>query len=120
MMTGTGYARSQRGEEEKKEEGKEAQEAVPEQKRVEKKKVPPKGPPQVAMVDASHLGGFVNIYATDQIAGRLCSKVAKLILGGERVTVGNAERGLISRARDSVIRQWMGGLKNFSKGEPIY
>ena len=47
MMTGTGYARSQRGEEEKKEEGKETQEAVPEQKRVEKKKeekkkVPPK------------------------------------------------------------------------------
>ena len=44
-MTGTGYARSQRGEEEKKE-GKETQEAVPEQKRVEKKeekkKVPPK------------------------------------------------------------------------------
>src|SRR2546427_11294912 len=47
MMTGTGYARSQRGEEEKKEQGKEAKEAVPEQKRVEKKKeekkkVPPK------------------------------------------------------------------------------
>ena len=44
MMTGTGYARSQRSEEEK--EGKETQEAVPEQKRVEKKeekkKVPPK------------------------------------------------------------------------------
>src|SRR3989449_11632869 len=38
MMTGTGYARSQRGEEEKKEEGKETQEAVPEQKRGEKKK----------------------------------------------------------------------------------
>jgi len=72
MMTGTGYARSQRGEEEKKEEGKETQEAVPEQKRVEKKKkeekkVPPKGPPPVAMVDASRLGGFVNIDATDQI-----------------------------------------------------
>src|SRR5438876_10907446 len=107
MMTGTGYARSQRGEEEEKEEeGKVTQEeAVPEQKRPEKKeekkKVPPKGPPPVAMVDASHLGGMVNIDATDQIAGRLCSKVAKLILVGKRVTVVNAERALISGARNS-------------------
>src|SRR3989441_13313063 len=124
MMTGTGYARSQRGEEEKKEEGKETQEAVPEQKRVEKKKeekkVPPKGPPPVAMVDASRLGGFVNIDATDQIAGRLCSKVAKLILGGKRVTVVNAERALISGARNSVIRQWMERLEISSRENPIY
>ena len=47
MMTGTGYARSQRGEEEEKEEGKVTQEeAVPAPKRPEKKeekkKVPPK------------------------------------------------------------------------------
>ena len=125
MMTGTGYARSQRGEEEKKEEGKEAQEAVPEQKRVEKKKeekkkVPPKGPPPVAMVDASHLGVMVNIDATDQIAGRLCSKVAKLILGGKRVNVVNAERALISGARNSVIRQWMERLEISSRVNPIY
>src|SRR5881396_2571413 len=125
MMTGTGYARSQRGEEEKKEEGKEAQEAVPEQKRVEKKKeekkkVPPKGSPPVAMVDASHLGVMVNIDATDQIAGRLCSKVAKLILGGKRVTVVNAERALISGARNSVIRQWMERLEISSRVNPIY
>src|SRR5207253_4770479 len=47
MMTGTGYAKSQRGEEEEKEEGKVTQEeAVPAPKRPEKKeekkKVPPK------------------------------------------------------------------------------
>src|SRR2546425_9274149 len=76
MMTGTGYARSQRGEEEKKEEGKETQEAVPEQKRVEEKKkeeqkVPPKGTPPVAMDDANHLGGFVHIEANDQNAGKV-------------------------------------------------
>ena len=125
MMTGTGYAKSQRGEEEEKEEGKVTQEeAVPAPKRPEKKeekkKVPPKGPPPVAMVDASHLGGMVNIDATDQIAGRLCSKVAKLILVGKRVTVVNAERALISGARNSVIRQWMERLEIASRVNPIY
>src|SRR5205807_2248754 len=79
-------------------------------KRVEEKrekKLPTKAPPPVPMVDASRLGGVVNIDATDQIAGRLCSKVAKLILLGKRVTVVNADRALISGARNSVIRQWM-------------
>ncbi len=121
MMTGTGYARSQRGEEE--EEKKETQEAVPEQKRVEvkkEKKLPTKAPPPVPMVDASRLGGVVNIDATDQIAGRLCSKVAKLILLGKRVTVVNADRALISGARNSVIRQWMERLEISSRVNPIY
>src|SRR2546427_8002303 len=113
MMTGTGYARSQRGEEEKKEEGKEAEEAVPEQKRVEKKKVPPKGPPQVAMVDASHLGGGVNNDATDPIAGKLCSEGAKLNLRGEGVNRGEDEKGRLSRARESGLRQLIERGENF-------
>src|SRR2546428_13312281 len=117
MMTGTGYARSQRGEEEKKEEGKEAQEAVPEQKRVEKKKVPPKGPPQVAMVDASHLGGFVNIDATEQNAGGVRSKGAKLILRGEGVNRGKCERGALFRGGDKRIPRWCGEVEDFSTGE---
>ncbi len=121
MMKGTGFARSQRGEEEEK---KETPEAVPEQKRVEekkeeKKKAPPKGPPPVATV-ASDRGGMINIDATDQIAGRLCSKVAKQILIGKRVTVVNAERALISGARDSVIREWMQRLEIASRVNPIY
>src|SRR5712691_1960810 len=119
MMKGTGFARSQRGEEEK-----ETPEAVPEQKRVEeqkeeKKKAPPKGPPPVATVDLGDRGGMINIDATDQIAGRLCSKVAKQILIGKRVTVVNAERALISGARDSVIREWMQRLEIASRVNPI-
>src|SRR2546428_2849926 len=113
MMTGTGYARSQRGEEEKKEEGKETQEAVPEQKRVEKKKkeekkVPPKGPPPVAMVDASHLGGVLKIDATEPAARGLCAEGAKMILRGERGTGVDAEGALFSGGRNSGIPQWMG------------
>lgn len=46
------------------------------------------------------------IDATNSIAGRLCSKVAKLLLEGYRVVVVNPERALISGNRKSVIREW--------------
>ncbi|HUH82474.1 MAG TPA: uL13 family ribosomal protein, partial [Nitrososphaerales archaeon] len=56
----------------------------------------------------SGLSGEETVYidATDQIAGRLSSKVAKLILSGKRVVVVNAEKALISGSRTSVITQW--------------
>ena len=62
----------------------------------------------------------VYIDATDQIAGRLSSKVAKLILSGKRVVVVNAEKALISGSRTSVITQWMKRLELGSKVNPIY
>jgi large subunit ribosomal protein L13 len=62
----------------------------------------------------------VYIDATNQIAGRLSSKVAKLILSGKRVVVVNAERSLISGSRTSVINQWKERLELGSKVNPIY
>ncbi len=64
--------------------------------------------------------GTVYVDATNQIAGRLASKVAKLILAGRRVVVLNAEKALISGSRNSVITQWKTSLEISSKVNPIY
>jgi len=62
----------------------------------------------------------VYIDATNQIAGRLSSKIAKLVLSGKRVVVVNAEKALISGNRTSVINQWKERLELASKVNPIY
>jgi large subunit ribosomal protein L13 len=62
----------------------------------------------------------VYVDATNQIAGRLASKVAKQILSGKRVVVLNAEKSLISGSRISVIKQWKERLELSSKVNPIY
>jgi len=62
----------------------------------------------------------VYIDATNQIAGRLSSKIAKLVLSGKGVVVVNAEKALISGSRTSVINQWKERLELGSKVNPIY
>ena len=62
----------------------------------------------------------VYVDATNQIAGRLASKVAKLILSGRRVVVLNAEKSLISGSRNSVMTQWKERLELSSRVNPIY
>jgi len=62
----------------------------------------------------------IYIDATNQIAGRLSSKIAKLVLSGKRVVVVNAEKALISGSRTSVINQWKERLELGSKVNPIY
>jgi len=62
----------------------------------------------------------VYIDATNQIAGRLSSKIAKLTLSGKRVVVVNAEKALISGSRTSVINQWKERLELSSRVNPIY
>ena len=62
----------------------------------------------------------VYLDATNQIAGRLSSKIAKLILSGRRVVVVNAEKALISGSRTSVINQWKEKLELSSRVNPIY
>lgn len=64
--------------------------------------------------------GTVCIDATNQIAGRLSSKIAKLLLSGKRVVVVNAERALISGSRTSVVNQWKERLELSSRVNPIY
>ena len=58
--------------------------------------------------------------ATNQIAGRLSSRVAKLLLTGKRVTVVNSEKALISGSRNSVMTQWTKSLELSSRVNPIY
>ncbi|MDV3293520.1 MAG: 50S ribosomal protein L13 [Nitrososphaerales archaeon] len=62
----------------------------------------------------------IYVDAANQIAGRLASKVAKLILSGRRVVVLNAEKALISGSRNSVITQWKKSLELSSRVNPIY
>lgn len=62
----------------------------------------------------------VYVDATNQIAGRLSSKVAKLIISGRKVMVVNAEKALISGSRTSVVNQWKEKLEIASHVNPIY
>jgi len=48
----------------------------------------------------------VIVDATNHIAGRLCSYVAKLLLQGNKVVILNAEKSMLSGNRYSAIRQW--------------
>jgi large subunit ribosomal protein L13 len=68
------------------------------------------------------LSGEETIYvdATDQIAGRLSSKVAKVLLSGKRVVVVNSEKALVSGSRTSVVNQWKERLELASRVNPIY
>lgn len=62
----------------------------------------------------------IYVDATNQIAGRLSSKVAKLLLSGKMVTVVNAEKALISGSRSSVMTEWSKKLELASHVNPIY
>jgi large subunit ribosomal protein L13 len=64
--------------------------------------------------------GTVYLDATNQIAGRLASQVAKMVLSGKRVVVVNAEKALISGSRTSVVNEWKGKLELSSRVNPIY
>jgi large subunit ribosomal protein L13 len=62
----------------------------------------------------------VYVDATDLIAGRMSSRIAKLLLEGKRVVVVNAEKALVSGGRISVMRQWQERLELSSKVNPLY
>ena len=68
------------------------------------------------------MSGEATVYvdATSQIAGRLSSKAAKLLLEGKRVVIVNSEKALISGSRISVITQWKERLELSSRVNPIY
>lgn len=62
----------------------------------------------------------VYVDASGQIAGRLCSKVSKLILQGKRVVLANAEKALLSGRRTTLIEEWKSRLELSSRVNPIY
>lgn len=62
----------------------------------------------------------VYVDASEHIAGRLCSLVAKELLSGKRVIVLNAEKALVSGRSSSVFKQWQARLEIYSHVNPMY
>lgn len=60
----------------------------------------------------------IYVDASGQIAGRLCSKVAKLLLNGNSVTIVNAEKALFSGLRQTVMADYLARLKIASVVHP--
>ena len=56
-------------------------------------------------------GGPIVVDATDHIAGRLASNVAKMLLNGKRVSIINCENIMISGNRSSIIKEYRDFLK---------
>lgn len=69
---------------------------------------------------SSEENNTVYVDASNHIAGRLCSIVAKELLSGKRVVVLNAEKALVSGRSRSVFRQWQARLEIYSHVNPIY
>jgi large subunit ribosomal protein L13 len=59
-----------------------------------------------AVVEVKAEGNTIYVDASEQIAGRMCSIVARELLAGKRVVVLNAEKALVSGKTQSVFRQW--------------
>ena len=56
-------------------------------------------------------GSQIIVDGTDHIAGRLCSNVAKLLLQGNRVSVVNCDKIMISGKRKSIIEEYKAFLE---------
>lgn len=62
------------------------------------------------MAEQTH-GAPIVVDATDHIAGRLASNVAKLLLKGNRVSIVNCEKIMISGTRSNIIKEYRDFLK---------
>lgn len=62
----------------------------------------------------------VVVDGTNQIAGRLCSHVAKLLINGSRVSIVNSENIMLSGSRDLVIREYREFLEIASITNPKF
>lgn len=58
--------------------------------------------------------------ATNHIAGRMCSHVSKLLLKGNRVTIVNAEKAMLSGNRYKTIDEYKEHLEINSVTNPIH
>jgi large subunit ribosomal protein L13 len=65
-------------------------------------------------------GTMIVVDATNCIAGRMCSHVSKLLLQGNRVTVVNAERAMLSGNRYKTINSYKEHLEINSVTNPIH
>ena len=65
-------------------------------------------------------GSIVVVDATDCIAGRMCSRVSKLLLRGNKVTIINAEKAMLSGNRYKTIELYKEQLGISSVTNPIH
>lgn len=63
---------------------------------------------------------LIVIDGTDCISGRLCSKVSKLLLQGNRVSVVNSEKVMVSGNKYEVIESYKDKLEVSSVTNPIH
>jgi large subunit ribosomal protein L13 len=63
---------------------------------------------------------LIVVDATNCISGRLCSKVSKLLLQGNRVSVVNAEKVMVSGNKYEVIESYKDKLEVSSVTNPIH
>jgi large subunit ribosomal protein L13 len=68
----------------------------------------------------NHQDTMIVVDATNCIAGRMCSHVSKLLLQGNRVTVVNAERAMLSGNRYKTINSYKEHLEINSVTNPIH
>ena len=59
------------------------------------------------------------IDAAGMISGRLCSKVAKLIISGNKVVVVNADRAVMTGSKSSIKKSWEEWLEIGSITNPL-
>lgn len=59
---------------------------------------------------------MIIIDATDLVAGRLASRVAKLALEGEVIRIVNAEKAIISGRRNAIIKEF---VKRVNRGNAL-
>ena len=65
-------------------------------------------------------GEMVVVNAAECIAGRMCSKVSKLLLQGTRVTIVNAEKAVLSGHRYMLIEEYKKKLDISSATNPVH
>ncbi len=63
---------------------------------------------------------FIVVDGTNCISGRLCSKVSKLLLQGNRVSVVNSEKVMVSGNKYEVIESYKDKLEVSSVTNPIH
>ena len=83
--------------------------AKPKSEPVAKPKSEPVAKPKEKLVDKTSRPLVID--GTDHIAGRLSSNVAKLLLQGNRVTVVNSEKIMISGRKKSIVGEYKQFLK---------
>ncbi|MGC2383108.1 MAG: 50S ribosomal protein L13 [Nitrososphaeraceae archaeon] len=65
-------------------------------------------------------GGFITIDVANCIAGRICSRISKMLLQGRMVSVVNADKAMLSGSKFATITAYKKNLEVSSATNPIH